>query len=222
MDIHKPKPWHGVREFLKEYVIIVVGVLTALGAEQAVELLHTRTEVAEARAVLHDEISANADSIRYAVQEDRCYLAAMDLFAAWARGGPKPPPIMDAVRFPSFRASVWDEVKSSAVPHMPLKERLAYSEFYGNGVNLLTLVAQDRAIAGEITHATASGDLDHEDAKALLKAIAVRNFLRIKIRAGSGMLEEAARLGAQPKPRSAQSQRNLETLCGMVGVPVTD
>ena len=27
MDIHKPKPWHGVREFLKEYVIIVVGVL---------------------------------------------------------------------------------------------------------------------------------------------------------------------------------------------------
>ena len=29
MDIHKPKPWHGMREFLKEYVIIVVGVLTA-------------------------------------------------------------------------------------------------------------------------------------------------------------------------------------------------
>ena len=31
MDIHKPKPWHGFREFLKEYAIIVVGVLTALG-----------------------------------------------------------------------------------------------------------------------------------------------------------------------------------------------
>ena len=41
MDIHKPKPWHGVREFLKEYVIIVVGVLTALAAEQAVELGYT-------------------------------------------------------------------------------------------------------------------------------------------------------------------------------------
>ena len=39
MDIHKPKPWHGVREFLKEYVIIVVGVLTALAAEQGVEWL---------------------------------------------------------------------------------------------------------------------------------------------------------------------------------------
>lgn len=36
MDIHKPKPWHGPREFLKEYLIIVVGVLTALAAEQTV------------------------------------------------------------------------------------------------------------------------------------------------------------------------------------------
>ena len=42
MDIHKPKPWHGVREFLKEYLIIVIGVLTALGAEAVVEWLHWR------------------------------------------------------------------------------------------------------------------------------------------------------------------------------------
>ena len=47
MDLHKPKPWHGFREFLKEYVIIVVGVLTALAAEQGVEWLHWRQEVAE-------------------------------------------------------------------------------------------------------------------------------------------------------------------------------
>ncbi len=32
MDIHKSKSWYGVREFLKEYLIIVVGVLTALAA----------------------------------------------------------------------------------------------------------------------------------------------------------------------------------------------
>ena len=42
MDIHKAKPWHGWREFLKEYLIVVVGVLTALAAEQAVEWLHWR------------------------------------------------------------------------------------------------------------------------------------------------------------------------------------
>jgi len=42
MEIHKPKPWHGAREFLKEYLIIVVGVLTALAAEAGVEWLHWR------------------------------------------------------------------------------------------------------------------------------------------------------------------------------------
>ncbi len=42
MDLHKPKPWHGLREFLKEYLIIVVGVLTALTAEAGVEWLHWR------------------------------------------------------------------------------------------------------------------------------------------------------------------------------------
>lgn len=40
VEIHKPKRWRGFRGFLKEYLIIVVGVLTALGAEQAAEWLH--------------------------------------------------------------------------------------------------------------------------------------------------------------------------------------
>jgi hypothetical protein len=59
MDIHKPKPWHGVREFLKEYVIIVVGVLTALAAEQGVEWLHWRFKVAQTEAVLLPEVQFN-------------------------------------------------------------------------------------------------------------------------------------------------------------------
>ena len=37
MDIHKPKPWRGWPEFLKEIGTIVIGVLIALGAEQGVE-----------------------------------------------------------------------------------------------------------------------------------------------------------------------------------------
>ena len=32
VEFHKPKPFHNWREFLKEYVIIVLGVATALAA----------------------------------------------------------------------------------------------------------------------------------------------------------------------------------------------
>ena len=49
MDVHKPKPFHGLREFLKDYAIIVIGVLTALAAEQAAEWLHWRQLVDEGR-----------------------------------------------------------------------------------------------------------------------------------------------------------------------------
>ena len=70
MDIHKPKPWHGLREFLKEYVIIVVGVLTALGGEQAVEWANRAEEVREARASIHGEIAANAAIAAYGIDED--------------------------------------------------------------------------------------------------------------------------------------------------------
>lgn len=64
MDIHRPKPWHGWREFFKEYVIIFVGVLTALAAEQGVEALHERHLRAEAREAIRGEIARNLDSFR--------------------------------------------------------------------------------------------------------------------------------------------------------------
>lgn len=55
MEIHKPKPWHGLREFLKEYGIIVLGVLTAIALEQTVETFHRRAESAELRESLERE-----------------------------------------------------------------------------------------------------------------------------------------------------------------------
>jgi hypothetical protein len=57
MDIHKPKPWHSVREFLKEYLIIVVGVLTALGAEQMAETVHWQEKVRQGEVQERRELS---------------------------------------------------------------------------------------------------------------------------------------------------------------------
>ncbi len=64
MEIHKPKPWHGWREFLKEYAIIFVGVLTALAAEQGAEALRHREEAAEAREAIRAEIVADITRIQ--------------------------------------------------------------------------------------------------------------------------------------------------------------
>jgi hypothetical protein len=94
MDIHKPKPWHGVREFLKEYVIIVVGVLTALTAEQTVEALHERGLAREARAAIDSEMQDDVNRIAYRQAQQPCIDRRLKeitgLLADWA-GGKAPP-----------------------------------------------------------------------------------------------------------------------------------
>lgn len=56
MDIHKPKPFHGWREFLSEVLIIVLGVAIALSGEQAVEALHWNHKVEQAERAMRIEI----------------------------------------------------------------------------------------------------------------------------------------------------------------------
>src|SRR4051812_29711919 len=56
MEIHKPKPIHNWREFLKEYAIIVIGVLTALAAEQAAEAVHWHYRVKDAMEAVRLEL----------------------------------------------------------------------------------------------------------------------------------------------------------------------
>ena len=62
MDIHKPKPVHGWREFLKEYGIIVLGVLTALASSNnccCCEMIHDHSRAEDTRRSVRAEIVAN-------------------------------------------------------------------------------------------------------------------------------------------------------------------
>src|SRR3954463_16706397 len=90
MEIHKPKPIRNWREFLKEYAIIVIGVLTALAGEQAVEKLRERSRAAEARASVHAEIARNLGLMERREKSETCLKKRLDeievLVAASATG----------------------------------------------------------------------------------------------------------------------------------------
>lgn len=72
MHFHLPKPLHGWREFAREVGIIVLGVLIALGAEQAIESWHNRYEVHEMHVRLRDEISVNLVNTYERLAISRC------------------------------------------------------------------------------------------------------------------------------------------------------
>ena len=62
MEVHTPKgPIHGWRAFVGEVGIIVLGVLIALAAEQAVQALREGANLAEARDNLRREVGPNPD-----------------------------------------------------------------------------------------------------------------------------------------------------------------
>jgi hypothetical protein len=141
MDFHKPKPWHGVREFLKEYVIIVVGVLTALGFEQAVEWLHWRHEVAAADAALRAELHADGFFALRVVASWPCAERRMDQLSRdlrvsgshWKGHGIRlngRKAVLVAPPQP-WSFSAWEEYKSNgAVQHMGDDQRAMFNSLY--------------------------------------------------------------------------------------------
>lgn len=78
MDIHKPKLWHGLGEFLKEYAIIVIGVLTALAAEQAVEAVHEHRAAQDSREAIYREIRQNLSFMKGRLMTQACVGKRLD------------------------------------------------------------------------------------------------------------------------------------------------
>jgi hypothetical protein len=137
MDIHKPKPWHGVREFLKEYVIIVVGVLTALGAEQAVEWLHWRHQVAETRKGLSVELGTLLAWSDGRARQSVCIERRLDELATLIDGAAdrgRLPPFgePDIPTFFTWSSGVWQSaVSAQTAAHLSASDLKGYSSVYG-------------------------------------------------------------------------------------------
>jgi len=148
MDIHKPKPIHTRRDFLKEVGTIVLGVSIALAAEQAVEYFHWRNEVAVARKELRAEIAGL----------DVAYVRHIALSPCISRQIGEAGAILDSLQSgktpPSFtvfhhgsplqiRDSDWQSERSSQIlTHFPRAELALMGRFYSDLPGLSALVTE--------------------------------------------------------------------------------
>jgi len=135
MHIHLPKPLHGWRAFVSEIGIIVVGVLIALGAEQAVETLHWRSEAKDFRKAVNHELSM--DLVIYQINERQqpCTKRRLDELQTYldrSRDGATvhlTGKIGEPLWMGQYR-SVWDNKDAQVVAHIPVAERLKYAALY--------------------------------------------------------------------------------------------
>ncbi len=152
MDIHKPKPVHGLQDLAKEVAIIVLGVLIALGAEQAVDALHWRHKVNEAadamrlelrdddgpqaftRVALFSCFDARLDTIQNAIEAGRDRSEIAVLAAAYR------PPIR-TWDSEAWRAAIASDVGS----HVSADQMVNWSKPYRTMPDLQAVNTQERS-----------------------------------------------------------------------------
>jgi hypothetical protein len=188
MDIHKPKPVHSIREFLNEIVVIITGVLIALGLEQAVESWHHAEQVADARETLREELAVNLAALRHTQRNTPCLIANADRMVAlidsvdpakiraFARQANDPAHTAPGGRMStgmlSLRLRAWETANSSGLlAYMAPREKLAFAAAYSR----VDLEKRYRVLfsdlSPEISARAEVFDGSHEEAQALKRLI---------------------------------------------------
>jgi hypothetical protein len=218
MEIHRPKLFHGGRELAKEVGIIVIGVLIALGGEEMVRGLNQRFEVAQARRALRSEIAQNAEVAGYNVEEERCAVALWGRLVAWAKGGPRVQ-IKDANGLFPQATSTWEVVKTGAAAHMPLHERLAYSQFYDRVESQRWVTEQERTASVRLVSQLQTAARTPADVQRFLEDGAQVQILgRIHGLNSSGIVRAAKAMGIDPMPMPAPDRELLTSRCADAGI----
>lgn len=178
MHIHRPKPLHGVREFLSEIAVIVIGILIALGLEQAIVWLNWRHDVAETRQAIGAELAHDLGVFRYRIDQSDCVARrAADLGRwedSWKRGAPlKPTAPLAGPSWYGYYTDAWAVAETGQVAaHIPLEERVQYAQIYGQ-IHALDAYAQtEHGIWWELSDFNGADQLDRHDLMRLHGLIA--------------------------------------------------
>jgi hypothetical protein len=175
-----PKPLHGWRGFAGEVGIIVLGVLIALVAQQAVEALHWRSETATLRESLHREIRDDQWNAALGVMISGCIrqrIARLDeelhrSGTAWAadpiKGGDEQrwSALPMALKLPSmegfYTSGNWQTALASGeLAHMPDGERNGNSYAYQAIDDLRAFSSQEDALAAHLQPLATDQQLDN-------------------------------------------------------------
>lgn len=155
MHFHLPKPLHGWREFAGEVGIIVLGVLIALAAEQAIETMRWHEKVNETKDLLNSELHDDGLSAYGWLATGRCLdqqLKAADFAVAAARSsGAIAATAPYKPELDVFTSDTWVNARSLEVAdHMGPDAIRTYSRLFFFPTELQTNIVQLHQLAAEL------------------------------------------------------------------------
>ena len=162
------KPMHGWRAFWGEVGIIVLGVLIALAAQQIVEAINWRREVAGFRDSVRGEIEINLGSYPYRAKQKPCVKARLDELQRWLDSWRAGRPMkltgpIGVVASRVIRTSVWESRDPGTFAHMPRAEKEEYAFLYDEFANNELHRLDERNVWFELTSFDGAVLLDHAD-----------------------------------------------------------
>lgn len=179
MEVHRPKPAHGWRTFLGEVGIIVLGVLIALVAEQAVRALEWRHKVHAAQAAMAAELRDDDGPQAYArAAMHDCLQQELDAIRAAVETGAPRAEVLRRVEAYKVSFWTWDSLAYTAAMNGELSTHMETEALSGWTSAYATMTALDRANQKEFAdtaelHALSrtGGALSDSERQALLRAV---------------------------------------------------
>ena len=178
MRFKLPKPLHGWREFAGEVGIIVLGVLIALGAEQLIETIHSRSEVAQFRSAVDVELSRDLAVYRYRIQQEPCVKRRLGELHKWLDADQAGKPLVPAGEigrpsFFQFLTSVWKSSSPNVMNNLSLESRHGYANLYDFVAQMDDQLGQEEEIWRNLNAFNGQSHFSAED-RAKIRDLAYR------------------------------------------------
>jgi hypothetical protein len=168
-----PTPLNGWRVFAGEVGVIVLGVLLALGAQQAAETLQMRSEVREFRRMIDHEIGLNLYVYDVRTRSSDCNVKRIEELLAWVRKAkdgailPRIDPYAPGIMYP-YR-SAWDSRDGNVFAAVPAKARQKYAEFYDELDGNTKRLGEERAEWLALVEYAIPGPISIQDRRTMLR-----------------------------------------------------
>jgi len=205
MHLHLPKPLHGWRQFAGEVGIIVIGVLIALGAEQAIQAIHERSEVDQTRSALDAELGHNLAAFDYRLSLAPCARSRLnEVQTIVDRQGHPASALRHDLQSPltiNLEFAVWDAATGEARSLIPLQAKLQYAKLYDTFRHYESLRTREVDTWAELTDLDLRSPITAEDAKQAKVAIKHLRRLDDLLPSYGSFIERSARpLRIRPEP----------------------
>jgi hypothetical protein len=157
----KLKPPHGWNAVAWELAIVTLGVLIALGAQQFVDGIHQRNEVAQLVGALRSELADNRSRWEHVRASDPCTLRRLDALERWNGTAPRGARLIRAYRLFLWNqhSGAWDLAKTSeTTANIPLRQRLIFASLYDAINNWRQMINEENANTQALTGLLATAD----------------------------------------------------------------